>query len=343
MKKVAFCYGTRPEIIKLSPVIREANSRFEVCTIFSGQHTSLYEDVRDLVPNPTYIIPSVKSDRNLTEFVCSFGMVFDQVIRKISPDLLVIQGDTATAYMAALTAFHAGIKVGHVEAGLRTYNVLSPFPEEFYRRNISNLASINFCPTPLEMRNLNEELVHGITVLTGNPIVDAVNGLELTPTVTNKVVVTLHRRENANRFEGLIGEINDIAITSCRELEFIFPAHPTPAVQRVLDKITAPNFKVVPPMGYKEFMELLASCMFIISDSGGIQEEACCLRKKVIVCRDTTERPQACWVDHAVLLKNQSLYSQLQWVYRPAAHNMNPFGDGKSAQNIVNAIEEYLV
>lgn len=342
MKKVMFCYGTRPEIIKLSPVIQEAQGRLEVVTVFSGQHTSLYEDVKDMVPDPTYEIPPARDGRGLTEYMCHFGHHFDPIVRQEKPDMLVVQGDTSTAYMAAVAAFHADIQVGHVEAGLRTYDVMSPFPEEFYRQNISAVANINWCPTEGAATNLRDEAVRGEIVVTGNPIVDAVKALGIPPTNTNEVVVTLHRRENADKFDELIAGINQLAKYHCANLEFIFPAHPSPAVQRALGNVTAHNFHVVPPMGYKEFMRQLARCHFIISDSGGIQEEACCFNKKVLVCRDTTERQEAVWSGHARLVEGDHFFDMLEWVYEGGTTPDNPFGDGHAAERIIDSLERRL-
>jgi len=341
-KRIMVCYGTRPEIIKLSPVLRKAKGTFDITTVFSGQHTSLYEDVRDLLPEPTYDLPPGREGRGLTEFVCSFGQQFDPIVRQERPDMLVVQGDTATAYMAAVSAFLAGVRVGHVEAGLRTYDVMSPFPEEFYRRSISSVASINWCPTEGAATNLQNEAVPGDVVVTGNTIVDAVNELGYAPSNSNTVVVTLHRRENAGRFGEILAAINRLAKYHCSGLEFVFPAHPAPDVQGALDSVTAHNFKVVPPMGYREFMRMLASCQFIISDSGGIQEEACCFGKKVIVCRDTTERQEAVWSGHAKLAEGDDFYDMLEWVYDPNMSAANPFGDGHASERIVASLESYL-
>jgi len=228
-----------------------------------------------------------------------------------------------------------------VEAGLRTYDVMSPFPEEFYRRSISCMASINWCPTEGAIKNLEEEAVAGVTVLTGNTIVDMVNSLELVPTVTNQVIVTLHRRENEAKFEEIVQSINRLAKYDCPSLEFLFPAHPSPQVQRALGAVTALNFKVVPPMGYREFMKALASCQFVVSDSGGIQEEACCLGKKILVCRKNTERPEAVWAGYAKLVEADGLFDAMQWVYEPIT-SANPFGDGTASKKIVASLKEYL-
>ena len=335
--KICFCFGTRPEIIKLAMLIEKSREHFEVSTIFTSQHTSLFEDVKDLIATPSYSL-EMPEHRNLNVLASSIISQIDGILRLRKPDWLVVQGDTTSAMCAAYAAFQLGIKVGHVEAGLRTFNILSPFPEEFNRQCISRMATYNWCPTERAASYLEEENISGRIIVTGNPIVDYVKKLVEPVDEEDLVIITLHRRENADKFSDMLEQINEVA-KAHPHLQFIFPAHPNPIIQ---DKLGTLNhqIKIVKPMKYLPFLNLLSRCKFIITDSGGIQEEAVCLKKKVLICRDTTERMEGVEIGLCKLVGSDIL-SNIEWALKSVEGEViNPYGDGNACEKIISSLIE---
>ena len=336
INKILISYGTRPEIIKLSPIIRELRKvGIPFKTVFTGQHKELYDDVKDLVPEPDFHLAIMKENQTLTDILSSISLRFGKILRSENPDLLIVQGDTSTVAISTLIAFYERIPVGHVEAGLRTYDLSSPFPEEGNRQIVSRLASYNWAPTKLASKQLKEENVHNI-IVTGNTIVDASNNFNYPIAYENKVLITLHRRENFGiKIEKIFNEIELLALKNA-ELEFIFPMHPNPNVQKL--KPLLKHVNVIDTLGYSEMMKLLASVKFVISDSGGIQEECATFNKKVLVCRNTTERSEGIDAGFAKLV-DTDIINNFQWANdNPEWKGKNPFGDGKASKYIVDSI-----
>ena len=336
INKILITYGTRPEIIKLSPVILELDKRgLSFKTVFTGQHQELYDDVKDLLPEPDYHLSIMQENQTLTNIMSGISSRFGEILIDEAPDLLIVQGDTSTVAISALIAFYERIPVGHVEAGLRTYDLSSPFPEEGNRQIVSRLAKYNWAPTKLAAKQLKEEKVHNI-IVTGNTIVDACNNFNYPIAYENKVLITLHRRENFGiKMEKIFNEIELLALKHA-ELEFIFPMHPNPNVQKL--KPILKHVNIIDTLGYSKMMKLLASVKFVISDSGGIQEECATFNKKVLVCRNTTERSEGIDAGFAKLV-DTDIINNFQWANdNPEWKGKNPFGDGKASKYIVDSI-----
>ena len=336
INKILITYGTRPEIIKLNPVLLELDKRgLSFKTVFTGQHQELYDDVKDLLPKPDYHLSIMQENQTLTNIMSAISSRFGEILIDEAPDLLIVQGDTSTVAISALIAFYERIPVGHVEAGLRTYDLSSPFPEEGNRQIVSRLAKYNWAPTKLAAKQLKEEKVHNI-IVTGNTIVDACNNFNYPIAYENKVLITLHRRENFGiKMEKIFNEIELLALKHA-ELEFIFPMHPNPNVQKLKPILIHVN--VIDTLGYSKMMKLLASVKFVISDSGGIQEECATFNKKVLVCRNTTERSEGIDAGFAKLV-DTDIINNFQWANdNPEWKGKNPFGDGKASKYIVDSI-----
>ena len=336
INKILLSYGTRPEIIKLSPVIRELSKvGIPFKTVFTGQHKELYDDVKDLVPEPDFHLAIMKENQTLTDILSRISLRFGEILRSENPDLLIVQGDTSTVAVSALIAFYEKVPVGHVEAGLRTYDLTSPFPEEGNRQMVSRIASYNWAPTELAAKQLKKENVGNITV-TGNTVIDACENFNYPISYENKVLITLHRRENfGGPMEKIFSEI-DLLAKEYSHLEFIFPMHPNPNIQKL--KPLLQHVKVIDPLGYAEMMLLLSRVKFVISDSGGIQEECAAFRKKVLVCRNTTERPEGLDAGFAKLV-HTNIIEHFNWANKsPKWSGENPYGNGNASKIIIDSL-----
>ena len=337
MNNILISYGTRPEIIKLSPVIREMNERgISFKTVFTGQHRQLYNDVKDLVPEPDYHMDIMKEGQSLTSIMTGISSKFGEILRGESPNLLMVQGDTATVAISTFIAFYEKISVGHVEAGLRTYDLTSPFPEEGNRQIVSRLAKFNWAPTELAAKQLQKENATNI-IITGNTVIDACNNFNYPVSYDDKILITLHRRENfGESMKKIFGEIETLAMEH-PELKFIFPMHPNPNVQKL--KPILKHVNVIDPLGYSEMMKLLSKVKFVISDSGGIQEECAAFKKKVMVCRNTTERPEGVDAGFAKLV-HTDIINNFSWANdAPECSGENPYGDGTASQKIIDSLK----
>jgi UDP-N-acetylglucosamine 2-epimerase (non-hydrolysing) len=362
--KVMTIFGTRPEIIKLAPVIRQLElypKRFRTINVSSGQHTNLLA--------PFVKLFGTRVDRNLEVMRPGqplnqlFGRVLselDPILAEEKPDLVLVQGDTTTAAASALAAFHRGISVGHVEAGLRTDDPLNPFPEETNRRLITRLARYHFAATKRNARVLVSEGVPRVNIfLTGNPVVDALQMIGTTAerssalqTVLHatvglkRIALTTHRRESfGGVLEGNLRVLREF-IERHADTALIFPVHPNPMVRQMARSILADESRIhlIEPLDYPDFIGLLAESWLIVSDSGGIQEEAPSLGKPLLVLRESTERPEAIesgvarlapTPDHLASMLDEFAVSAMM----PANGAVpNPFGDGASGQRIVRAI-----
>ena len=330
-KKILFCFGTRPEWLKIKPILSLLN-RDSYKLLFTGQHEDLLNNIQfdykikigDVSPNR---LNSIISE-------CLSQFPTDDTFNSI-----LVQGDTASAYACALAGFHNKLKIYYLEAGLRSHDLDNPYPEEAYRQMIARVSNINFCPTILSETNLKNEIVMGTTHITGNTSLDNLLSYKSECEYQNKVLVTLHRRENHDTIEEWFTELNQIA-EKYKELDFILPIHPNPNVYRHKHLLT--NVTVVSPMPHEELLKLLTKVKFIISDSGGIQEEASFFNKKVIVCRKTTERPEGLDTGHLILCESpkelSSMVDKLNFNYY--INIPSPYGDGYASHKIVEILNE---
>tara|TARA_Y100000590_G_C15683218_1_gene1000607 strand:- start:8 stop:1033 length:1026 start_codon:yes stop_codon:yes gene_type:complete len=335
-KNILICYGTRPEIIKLSPLINILREKkITHSTVFTGQHTDLFDDVKDLIPDPDYKLSIMKKNQTLNDILSRISEGFIEILKNLNPDIVIVQGDTSTVLTCALNAFYANIDIGHVEAGLRTFNLSSPYPEEGNRQLVSRIANYNWAPTKIAFNNLKKEGVKNI-FLTGNTIVDACKAFNYKIKYNNKILITLHRRENfGDKIIKIFKEINQLA-TIHNDLEFIFPMHPNPNIQQ--HKSLLSKIKVIKPLKYLDLLKLLSEVKFVISDSGGIQEECATFKKKILVCRDNTERPEGVDVGFAKII-GTNVIDNFDWANNNNIWNgINPYGDGKAANQIVKSL-----
>lgn len=296
------CFGTRPELIKLVPIIQmfnEKNIKFK--TLFSGQHENLIKDFYKYIDEPDYIFENIMEHGQTLNQLSSKILLRSNSLFENNKgvfDYVMVQGDTTTAYSLALSSFHFKIPVIHLEAGLRTNDKHSPFPEEINRRLISQIASIHLCPTKLSVENLKKEQITNEVYLVGNTVVDiykyifqkTIPANEIQEIINNNkeyIVVTLHRRENrGNKMYEMWNQLNTLS----NKYKFVYITHPSlPNSKNILDNN---NIIILEPQDYESMIHLIYNSKGIITDSGGLQEEAVCANKKVLVCRDTTERPE---------------------------------------------------
>ena len=326
MKKILICFGTRPEWIKVKSLVDILpNAKL----LFTGQHLDLLSTI-----STDYTIQIKENTNRLDQVLsdCMLGFPNEDF------DYVIVHGDTVSALGCALAAYSRGIKVVHLEAGLRSYDLKAPFPEEGYRQMISRIASINLAPTTLSANNLISERVLGKVFIVGNSVLDNLINIKEACEYSDKVLVTLHRWENHQRMREWFQTVEDIAINN-PELEFIIPLHPNPNVSKhrnIFKKV-----KVVNPLSHSEFINILVKCKVVISDSGGIQEEASFFNKKVIVCRATTERPEGIDSGHLHLCYTPEalpdLFSKLKDNF--SINKPCPYGDGRTATKVKNILE----
>lgn len=314
---ILVAYGTRPEWIKLSVLIEHLRKKTEVCVLYTGQQ----KDIGNFGYDRSIVIKQGKN--RLNDIVSSIldSDVFEGITH------VVVQGDTASAFAVALSAFNLGIPISHVEAGLRTYDSENPYPEESYRQMISCLASYHYCPTEKDFENLMRERKNGKIFKVGNTVIDTLP--IISTAYDNKVLVTMHRRENIPMMKEWFTAVEDLAM-KYQEIDFILPLHPNPLVKEAASCLK--YTKVVPPMSHEELLHFMAKCKCIISDSGGIQEEASFYNKKVLVCRKVTERP----AKNQILVQTPSMlkgcFEQAMVDY--VVDDWCPFGKGDSSKII---------
>jgi len=363
--KVMTIFGTRPEAIKMAPLALELARRpgIQAQCCVTAQHREMLDSVLNIFGlRPDYDLNIMEPRQTLSTITskCLTGM--DRVLEEASPDLVLVHGDTSTTFAGALAAFYHKIPVGHVEAGLRTYDKWSPFPEEMNRKMVGAIADLHFCPTVTNRENLARENITNGVFLTGNTVIDALqttvvkdfsfsdNILNQMDYVNKKVIlVTCHRRENYGQpMEDIMSALAHIAQTH-PEAELIYPVHLSPVVQecahRHLDNIE--NVHLIPPLNVEEMHNLMARCYLVMTDSGGLQEEAPALGKPVLVLRKETERPEAVTAgtvklagveyDRIVALADRLLDDPS--AYARMAHAVNPYGDGQACRRIVDAIQ----
>lgn len=362
--KVMAIFGTRPEAIKMAPVVRELLKHPEIETkvCLTAQHREMLDQVVDLFQLPVdYDLDIMKQGQSLYDITDRVLLGLKDVLEKEKPDLVLVHGDTTTTFSATLAAFYQQIDVGHVEAGLRTGNMYSPFPEEANRRLTSVLTALHFAPTETARQNLlkeNQKDDHIFTV--GNSVIDALlatvkkdyvfEDKELQDIEEHKriILVTTHRRENLGEPMRNVYRALRRLVETVPDTEVVFPVHRNPLVRQVVKEVLdgVPGIHLVDPMEYEPFTNLMARSAIILTDSGGIQEEAPSLGKPVLVLRDTTERPEAVASGTVKLVGTDedkvynTAYKLLtdEEAYREMAESINPYGDGHTSERIVQAI-----
>lgn len=368
MIKNLIIFGTRPEAIKMAPLVKEFqnNSEFETKVCVTAQHREMLDQVLDFFEiTPNYDLDLMKPNQNLYSITSAIILGLRSILEEFQPDYVYVHGDTTTTMAASIAAFYAGAKVCHVEAGLRTHNKFSPFPEEINRQVTSRIADYHFAPTIQSKRNLVLENVNeDIIVITGNTVIDAllessekVNAIEnseieklksIIDSSKKMILVTGHRRENHGQgFINICEALKEIALNN-KDVQIIYPVHLNPNVKEPVYKILGDisSIHLIDPLAYPAFVWLMNQSYLIITDSGGVQEEAPSLGKPVLVMRDTTERPEAVDAGTVILvgtntelivthcndlLKNTERYQKMS-----ALHN--PYGDGKACQRIAEHI-----
>lgn len=381
MKKILIVFGTRPEAIKMAPIIKEFQKNtdlFEIRICVTGQHKEMLLQVLkvfDIVPDVDLQI--MKPNQDLIDINSLIMSKLKVEVLKYNPDLMLVHGDTTTAFASALTGFYLNVKIGHIEAGLRTYNLKSPWPEELNRQFTDKISDLHFAPTLLSKENLINENIKSENIHTvGNTVIDALifakdkinynsairDNIELQLKTfgyslssrknQKKILVTGHRRENfGDGFKNICEAIKKIAIKN-PDVDIIYPVHLNPKVQEPVYKILADveNVFLIKPLDYLPFIYLMQQSYFILTDSGGIQEEAPSLGKPVLVMRDTSERPEAIeagtvklvgtCTDNIVIECEELLTNGEKYLCMQNAKN--PYGDGKSAFEIVQVIKSYF-
>ena len=326
---ILVCFGTRPEWLKIKPLIRLMN-KTQYQLLFTGQHPDLLNDV-----DVDYKITINESTNRLDSIITNCMNQFPNG----DFDSVLIQGDTGSAFGCALAAFNRGIKIYYLEAGLRSYNLHHPYPEEAYRQMIARISDVNFCPTELSRQNLIGERVLGKCYVVGNTVLDNLVDYKEKEEYTDTVLITLHRRENHHIMDRWFREINDIA-KQYPYINFILPLHPNPNGQRWKGLLT--NINVVDPLSHSELLNILVKSKMVITDSGGLQEEGTFFNKKVIVCRETTERPEGINTGHLYLCKEPTELNELfgKLIMRYYIDTECPYGDGTSSHMITRIINK---
>jgi UDP-N-acetylglucosamine 2-epimerase (non-hydrolysing) len=369
-KRILNLFGTRPEVIKLAPVIRQLDVRkdqFETINVTSGQHKELlYPFIRQFGLRIDYDLQIMQPKQTPNDICSRVLSALDPILADEKPDLILVQGDTTTAMAGALAGFHRRIPVGHVEAGLRSGNNLNPYPEEMNRRVISRLATCHFAATSRNCENLLAEGVCRDKIfLTGNPVVDSlqamlrqpfesclVKGLMKTTQGLKTVVLTTHRRESFGQTMAENLRVLRSFVERRRDVALIFPVHPNPNVTELAHSILGGHGRIhlIAPLDYEDFIRLLCMAWLIVSDSGGVQEEAPTLGKPLLILRENTERPETieCGVARLVGGSPKRLELLLEWAYLNSslvdgvARLENPFGTGDSGLRIANAISGFF-
>ncbi len=387
MKKVMLVFGTRPEAIKMCPLVKEFQkhpTEFETIVCVTGQHREMLDQVLTIFDvKPDYDLNIMKQGQDLYDVTARVLTGMRDVFKECKPDVVLVHGDTTTSTAAALAAFYQQIPVGHVEAGLRTHNIYSPWPEEMNRQITGRIATYDFAPTPLSEKNLLDEKARGQIFVTGNTVIDALHmvvdklkndpklaaeqedvlraaGYDVTrlqPSAINHqtsrklVLITGHRRENfGDGFISMVTAMKDLS-EKYPDVDFVYPMHLNPNVRKPIHEVfgedlTRPNFFFIEPLQYLEFVYLMEKSTVVLTDSGGIQEEAPGLGKPVLVMRDTTERPEALksgtvhlvGTNHDLIVNEVSTLLDDAVAYEKMSKAVNPYGDGKACDRIVRAL-----
>lgn len=383
MIKVMLVFGTRPEAIKMCPLVKEFqkhNDGFETIVCVTGQHREMLDQVLNIFEvKPDYDLNIMKQGQDLYDVTARVLTGMRDVFKECKPDVVLVHGDTTTSTAAALAAFYQQIPVGHVEAGLRTHNIYSPWPEEMNRQITGRIATYNFSPTPLSESNLKAEKAQGNIYVTGNTVIDAlhmvVNKLKNDETLAKEqkeilkqagydinrladgkklVLITGHRRENFGEgFIHMVTAIKDLK-NKYPDIDFVYPMHLNPNVRKPIHEVFGEdlsnlgNMFFIEPLQYLEFVYLMEKATIVLTDSGGIQEEAPGLGKPVLVMRDTTERPEALasgtvhlvGTDYQKIMDEVSTLLEDEQAYEKMSKAVNPYGDGKACERIVEILKK---
>ena len=382
MKTIMLVFGTRPEAIKMAPLVKEFQKypeTFKTVVCVTGQHRQMLDQVLQLFEiTPDYDLNIMKQGQDLYDVTARVLTGMRDVLKEAQPDVVLVHGDTTTSTAAALAAFYQQIPVGHVEAGLRTHNIYSPWPEEMNRQITGRIATYNFAPTPLSKANLLRESVAEESIaVTGNTVIDALHlvvgklnkdtelakeqdaillgaGYDVNRLANGKklVLITGHRRENfGDGFIRMVTAMKDLS-EKYSEVDFVYPMHLNPNVRRPIHEVfgedlTRPNFFFIEPLQYLEFVHLMSKSTIVLTDSGGIQEEAPGLGKPVLVMRDTTERPEALeagtvklvGTDYNKIVSEVSLLLDDTAYYDKMSKAVNPYGDGLACGRIIERLK----
>ena len=381
MKTIMLVFGTRPEAIKMCPLVKEFQKytdEFKTVVCVTGQHREMLDQVLTIFDvKPDYDLNIMKQGQDLTDVTARVLTGLRDVFKECRPDVVLVHGDTTTSTAGALAAFYAQIPVGHVEAGLRTHNIYSPWPEEMNRQITGRIATYNFSPTPLSEKNLQEEKTHGDIFVTGNTVIDALHmvvdklkndtalakeqedilanaGYNVNRLVDGKklVLITGHRRENfGDGFIRMVTAMKDLS-EKYPEVDFVYPMHLNPNVRKPIHEVfgedlTRPNFFFIEPLQYLEFVYLMEKSTIVLTDSGGIQEEAPGLGKPVLVMRDTSGLPEALasgtvhlvGTDYDKIMNEVSTLLVNAMAYEKMSKAVNPYGDGKACDRIVRILK----
>lgn len=381
MKHIMLVFGTRPEAIKMAPLVKELQKHpniFETSVCVTGQHREMLDQVLnifDIVPD--YDLNIMQQGQDLYDITSRVLLGMRDIFKQHRPDIVLVHGDTTTSTATALAAFYQQIPVGHVEAGLRTYNIYSPWPEEMNRQITGRISTYNFSPTPLSRDNLLKEKAHGNIFVTGNTVIDAlhmvVDRLQKDSALAKEqedvllkagydvkrlsggrrlVLITGHRRENFGEgFINMVTAIKDLS-QAYPNVDFVYPMHLNPNVRKPIHEVFGENLQnlgnmfFIEPLQYLEFVYLMEKSTIVLTDSGGIQEEAPGLGKPVLVMRDTTERPEALesgtvhlvGTNHDLIIKEVSTLLDNPEAYETMSKAVNPYGDGKACSRIARIL-----
>lgn len=361
--KVMTVFGTRPEAIKMAPLVlalKERADEFEAVTVVTAQHRQMLDQVLEIFKiKPDYDLDVMKQRQTLSEITSNVLMNLDKVIATEKPDIVLVHGDTTTTFAASISAFYNQTAIGHVEAGLRTWDKYSPFPEEMNRQLTDVLSDLYFAPTSQSEANLlQENHPQKAIYITGNTAIDALKQtvqsdynhsiLDVVDADKRMILVTMHRRENQGEPMKRVFKVMRQVVETHDDVEIVYPVHLNPVVQEAAQDILGnhPRIHLIDPLDVVDFHNLAARSFFIMSDSGGVQEEAPSLGKPVLVLRDTTERPEGVEAGTLKLVGTQpeqvhdAMVELLddQAVYEAMAHAKNPYGDGQASQRILDAI-----
>ena len=382
MKTIMLVFGTRPEAIKMAPLVKEFQKYpedFKTVVCVTGQHREMLDQVLQIFDiKPDYDLNIMKQGQDLYDVTARVLTGMRDVFKECKPDVVLVHGDTTTSTAAALATFYQQIPVGHVEAGLRTHNIYSPWPEEMNRQITGRIATYDFAPTPLSEQNLLDEKAHGQIFVTGNTVIDALHmvveklkndkalakeqvkvlaeaGYDVTRLDGDKklVLITGHRRENfGDGFISMVTAMKDLS-EKYPDVDFVYPMHLNPNVRKPIHEVFGEdltkyeNFFFIEPLQYLEFVYLMEKSTVVLTDSGGIQEEAPGLGKPVLVMRDTTERPEALsagtvklvGTNHNLIVSEVSALLDDAVAYERMSKAVNPYGDGKACSRIVRALK----
>ncbi|MBE0469748.1 MAG: UDP-N-acetylglucosamine 2-epimerase (non-hydrolyzing) [Methyloprofundus sp.] len=371
-KRILIIFGTRPEAIKMAPVVKafQGDQRFETKVCVTAQHRDMLDQVLVLFAiKPDYDLDIMKQNQGLTGITCSILLGLEPILQEFCPDRILVHGDTSTTFAASLAAYYQKIPVGHVEAGLRTHNIYSPWPEEANRKLTAVLTDLHFAPTSAARDNLlQENIAEKNIIVTGNTVIDALQHVQESiksntqlrsdlasqfPFINTEkkiVLVTGHRRESfGDGFEHICQALKELALRD--DIQIIYPVHLNPHVREPVNRLLKgiEHVHLIEPQDYLPFVYLMSIAYIILTDSGGVQEEAPSLGKPVLVMRDTTERPEAIaagtvklvGADKTKIIHNVSLLLDDQDEYHKMSFAHNPYGDGQASQRIIEGVAAY--